>query len=872
VYIRSLIELSSYTGTIIVPSNSCARVLQVALDQTERQKGSGTWRTADIVPWQSYLSRAFGKMLLTEGSKRTPTVDFVLSARQERVVWEAVIFQDSSTNLLAPEQAALLAQTAWHILHAWDIEIKTALSQPVSEDVAAFARWTKAYLERTAELRASDLSRLMVDPSIDLDIGHDLVTAHGFLDPAPTLKRAFDARRIETQHPRGLEIDSCSFVGRVFPDRETELYAAMTWASDVSLASPEARIVIAADRVTDDPDLFRRCVEDVFGYGDTSLKKTHVYLGCGPSLIERPPISVALHILEFSECSQWDAFSAVLRSPCISGAATERFERASFDNEIRSLDRYELPIAFVVNLLASSDYPCVRFKSILSRLVVLYRDAPKRQSLIQWLKHFEQCLKAAGWPGDGAPSAMTEGIVRQWADACDELQCLDAVLPLVSKTDAIRRLRHILSDMVVRGVPGDPRVFIVKPEQAWLLNPSHLWLVGADSDVFVSAAAPSALLPKELQRVAGVPGADARRDLYRARMFLAALARSAGSRVASYYAADGDLTIRPSPLVPELSSLKAQVGVPYVPDVWRRIREQANVSVLTECNGPALSSGTALNGGVAMLQTQAACPFQAFARHRLSASVVAEPQPGIDARHKGLIIHRTLAWLWAKLGDQSNLQALDKFERQRLIRSSITANFSPMPFETALERELHFIECERLVVLLELWMSQELSRPPFMVLATERPATVNFEGLEVGIRVDRIDRLEDGLDVIIDYKTGQCREVDWSTPRLNQPQLPFYALTFPDLQTHGIAFAKVNRTAPGWIDRIVGEEKDESAWTEQCRVWRADLASLVRGIRNGDARLDPKAGRQTCRHCNMHRLCRIAEVGAEQKPAGELDE
>lgn len=42
--------------------------------------------------------------------------------------------------------------------------------------------------------------------------------------------------------------------------------------------------------------------------------------------------------------------------------------------------------------------------------------------------------------------------------------------------------------------------------------------------------------------------------------------------------------------------------------------------------------------------------------------------------------------------------------------------------------------------------------------------------------VDRVDQLEDGRRIIIDYKTGAAIDTkNWASERLSEPQLPIYA-------------------------------------------------------------------------------------------------
>ena len=871
-YFYSLIELSAHPGTIIVPNTSCARLLRAALDQLERQRGAASWRTADVVALSTYLTRCFDETSLRIESSDEFEFDFVLSAEQERVVWESVVSHDPAVSLFTPEQTAGFAQAAWHILHTWCRSIDTVFERAISDDVAAFGRWIESYRERTARLRVSDQARITALLAKRGKVRKVPPFAHGFLEPAPGIKQLFDSRRVEAVPLSDLAAAESDFRCRAFPDREAEIHAAMEWAATIAATDPQARIVVTLDRSHTDQYLVRRCADDVFSQDGAGVNSDQVYLGAAEPLLRHPLVRAALNILEFSYVLPWDKCSALIRSPYITGAANERFERALFDDEIRALDRYELPAPVVANFLADSPYPCEQFARVWSELTRLEQEAPQRQRLVEWLDHFDRFLRAAGWPGDGDPTPATVATLRQWADACDRLNHLDAVLPPVSKGEAVSRLRRVLTDAAVRETPADPRIFCVSPEQACVLQPTHLWVAGASRDAFVTDVHPSPLLPFELQRAAGVPGADAKRDLYRARRLIQTLALGAGVRTASYCVGDGDLIVNPSPLIAGLGDAELEASPRYVPDAWRRARMQASLSTVVDESGPALSAGTSLRGGVAVLAAQAACPFQAFARHRLTATAVSEPRPGIDMRRKGQVTHHALATLWLRVRSSRELAALDSDDRGRMIRDAIGENFAPLPFETTLERELRFVERERLATLLDIWLDFELSRPPFTVVAVEQPATVTFEEVDFRIRVDRIDRLGDDQETIIDYKMGGCRAADWSVPRLNQPQLPFYALTFPSERTHAIAFAKLDRAEPRWIQIPDENPAAEQPWTLHCETWRADLAALAAGIRDGDARLDPKLGQQTCRLCEMRLLCRVAEIRVTSDSDGAPDD
>ena len=51
--------------------------------------------------------------------------------------------------------------------------------------------------------------------------------------------------------------------------------------------------------------------------------------------------------------------------------------------------------------------------------------------------------------------------------------------------------------------------------------------------------------------------------------------------------------------------------------------------------------------------------------------------------------------------------------------------------------------------------------PPFEVVAREEDRTASLGGLELRLRLDRVDRLRGGDEMLIDYKSGASSLADW---------------------------------------------------------------------------------------------------------------
>jgi hypothetical protein len=196
---------------------------------------------------------------------------------------------------------------------------------------------------------------------------------------------------------------------------------------------------------------------------------------------------------------------------------------------------------------------------------------------------------------------------------------------------------------------------------------------------------------------------------------------------------------------------------------------------------------------------------------------------------------------------------------------------------TALERDWQRRAIGHLLAL-------ERTRPPFTVVETERELTGRIGGLELRLRVDRVDRVGGEL-VVIDYKSGAVHKAPWRGARMDAPQLPLYAVLHPGrpaaiaiagLDADGASFTGVAQgegliatLEPAPAFELTDDRESGFAWPVIKERWYAWLERLARDHAAGRAEVDPKLAADTCRYCHLHALCRVAALDPEVAGAGE---
>jgi ATP-dependent helicase/DNAse subunit B len=195
------------------------------------------------------------------------------------------------------------------------------------------------------------------------------------------------------------------------------------------------------------------------------------------------------------------------------------------------------------------------------------------------------------------------------------------------------------------------------------------------------------------------------------------------------------------------------------------------------------------------------------------------------------------------------------------------------------------LEEQRLTGLVTEWLDYEVTRVDFEVVATEVKRTVSVAGLTLDLRLDRVDRLRDGSQLVIDYKSGSVSPSSWNLPRPDDVQLPLYAGFALDRDREclgGLVFAKVRAGDLALTGRVFDPATTlfanlkgtsplvkNSLTLEQLLDWRDCIEQLARDFLDGHAEVNPREHPRPCERCGLQALCRIQE---HQAPIEDEDD
>jgi probable DNA repair protein len=830
--------------TVVTPNKRLSQALMADFDSCQINKKLSVWEAPDILPFPAFVQRLYEDGLYADLSAGLP---MLLASAQEEELWREVV---SGSGLLAvggnAAATAAKCRRAWQLANQWRIRPGSG-----NQDTEAFAGWLAKYLERAGdEVDAARLPDVLhkVLPELKRP---KLVVAYAFDILPPQTREFLDALGTQVVFS-GPEAKSASVARTAFDSAKHEIEAAAQWARarlenrGQSPISPRIGVVI--------PSLQEKRKEVVRVFSRVMGDAKPFNISIGVPLVQYPLVALALSVVRFSEEQlSFDEAGRLVRSPFIGGAESELAARMRLEARLR--EKLGATVA-LPKLLAFVDRKFI-LREKLERVFALRESGLFAQKTPgEWARHFSAVLDAAGFPGERALDSAEFQTLAKWNEALSGFAALERVAAAMPFSRAFRTLQKMCADTLFQPETPDAPIQVLGLLESVGVEFDHLWVSGLSDEAWPLKANPDPFLPLVQQRKAGIPEASAESSLALDRRITEGWKQAAGEVVFSSCSKEQDRDVAPSPLVADIPA--AELKLPAFPRLRDLIFASRKMETLQDRVAPPVREKK-IQGGTRVLSDQAACPFRAFARHRLHADELEEPAEGLDASRRGKLVHLLMQNVWDELKDSA---ALERDLAPAIERAAAAA-------VKKLELDGRFAELEqkRLARLAHEWFDKvERQRPAFAVASTEEKRVIAFGGVQFDARMDRVDRLSTGGHAIVDYKTGggNVTSKRWQGERPDEPQLPLYAVSAPE-EIAAVVFA---RFRPGDM-RFVGLSRDEKAlprvprpkegWQPMLAAWKKEAERLGRSFAGGEAGVDPKKDLNTCRYCGLQTLCRVYE-------------
>lgn len=538
----------------------------------------------------------------------------------------------------------------------------------------------------------------------------------------------------------------------------------------------------------------------------------------------------------------------LLQSPYIGKAKTEFLPRSHYLQDSALLQEQSFPLNALIKELQDHS---PKLAEILSQIP----PYPKEASPLEWVRLFKHRLNTLGFPGDYGLSSENYQCYSRFNGVLDEFCQLYIISPSLSTVEALNALTHLLNNTVFQAQKTKVPIQISGLLEASGCEFDCLWVKGLNDQCLPQRPRLSAFIPPQLQRELFMPHSLPSRELLFARKTLRRLNDGSGETIFSYSEMQGDNPALPCALITDYAAFVPQ---PVLPNA----SQSSCLIPFTETYSIPPVSDESVFGGTRLLANQAKCPFKAFAEHRLYAKPTQELSDGINHMEKGTLIHKIMELLWRALGEQSALLRLTAFELDQCIEQTILQALTPLKQDREesfppLIQDIEFTRLKRLVLACIEWEKQ---RPAFTVSALEESYSLNLAGLDIKVRVDRLDQVGD-KKWVIDYKSSLPISKPWNEERPKEPQLLLYALLDEQINTLLLMQLKNGKVSfSGLSDeeqstKGINTLKKNESWEESRAKWLQQLTHLAEEIQSGHCLPQP-ASAAMCQQCDFSNLCR----------------
>ncbi len=841
---KTLLQID--TNVLIITATSrLAKMMSYAYDQERITQGKTTWQPFPVKPWKEWIK----ELWLSQHSRP----ESLLNPQQEHALW-----------LETTEQPYALVeeiQKGWRLVQDELIPLAELKKQASTLETQQFCEWIEKFLN---VLETHDwVPESMLGCKL-LQLGREqvislpgMIKLVGFEELTPIQKALIELFKKTSQiiqhrshHPTSHPLL------RSFPDFSTELQHMALWVKEQIEKNRLQSIACISPHLSQ----YRQQILQTFNR--ISFKKSIAYrISGGEPLANFPLIAIGFEALKLGLGNvDLETISTILQSPYLCQNPADINMGAFLAEELRNGQKSELPLSAFFKPLAAwqNYYPQNTWVQRWRNFLHIIETLPAEALPSEWAEMFHAQLIALGWPGAHVKNHAEFQLTTRWREFLEEFTGLDPLTGKITQLKAYRLFAHLQKRILFQPKQAEEehiQVHILDMLETSGLEFNAIWVMGLNEENWPRPPQINVFLPYALQ--------EKNKEWEYAYKTTPRLQKSAPEIVFSYSANTSGQTPEPSSLIKDFNSCQDNKTSPAFWPFWKDEIGKA-VEEYDEEYAPPLNPAEKVRGGSKIFTLQAECPFKAFATIRLEANPLNKPVLGISLKEQGKLLHLCLEKIWKHLKNQENL----------LAHSETTLNdLCQQTTQSVVQGNTIFVTVEqtRLKKILLRWLNLEKARPPFAVLEQETKRYVNIGDLNLTLQIDRIDQLNHGNLMLIDYKTGKQNIQSWFKPRLEQPQLPLYcifgntantafsALAFAEFRPDHLKFTGIHDENLTDSDYFPTGVKSAENWQALLDDWRDQLQILSNEFCRGYAIKDPGGEKTPCRNCSLHSLCRIQE-------------
>lgn len=854
-------------GELIITANN--RLRNHMLRAYASQQTQTVWASPRIYSLSQWIELNWSQL---QRRAYLPAARQIINNLQRQCLWEKIISQSSlAAALLQAEPLAQAADSALRNLELWQLteeDVRNAEPQlSVASNSYCWLTWLGEFRATLAALEfitQENAITIVIDAFREFLIAQEKIIHLTGFDDIPPLHQDLINSACQQLNTIKTENHSAQLLRTETNTSEQEIRSAALWSKNQLEENPQAMIGIIVPNLGQSRNQVERIFVEVFEplalLPDQPRYTLPFNFSAGTPLGTTPVIVATLDLLELQK-SSWDLESIchLLLSPFFSDADNELVLRTHLITRLRKLGKFTISLSDVryhckkiseqLNINESDNTLSGR----LNQLENYRRQTYGNHTAQYWSDFFQLQLNLLGWPGTRRLDSQEHQQLSQWNSLLENFIQLDNTGIQFSYLAAVQQLRTIAGKTPFQAQTPHSPIQILGALEGAGLQFSHCWVMGLHHRQWPPVPAPNPLLPTHLQRTHKMPHASAERELEFARALTAHYRQCAPNVIFSSAHSDEDSELSPSALIRNwpLTPITQLIADEHTASDrnYQNIAAQQSLQVINTAQAPELNlAQEPVRGGANLFKEQAACPFNAFARLRLGATRIDDPVSGFSPIERGNLLHDALAIIWRELKTRDNLLALDEVSLITLVNTVTQAALDAIKQKRGTSIGIVYaqLEQERLQQLILEWLALEKTRPAFSVIAIEQEIEISFAGLPLKLRIDRIDQLEQsGELILIDYKTGQPGIKSWQGNRMDEPQLPLYAITASNAVA-AISFAQINAKAMKWLGtgelqiQHSGIDAGKISWQEQLAIWKQDLQQLAQAFIHGDARVDMK--------------------------------